>query len=55
MHGAPIMLYALIQIRQQEIERATRYAWHRTEASAPVAAGRSRRRRVRLDAVAGGC
>lgn len=29
MHGAPIMLYALIRIRQQERERATRDARHR--------------------------
>lgn len=55
MHGAPIMLYALVQIRQQEIERATRYAWHRTDVSAAVAAERPRPRPVRLDAVAGGC
>ena len=55
MHGAPIMLYALVQIRQQELERATRYAWQRAEAAEPVAARRSRPRRVRLDTVAGGC
>lgn len=52
MHGAPIMLYALIQIRQQEMERATRYASHRTEASAPVAAGRPRPRAGRRRASA---
>lgn len=55
MHGAPIMLYAFIQIRQQEMERATRYAWHRTEATGPVAARQSRPRPVRLDTVTGGC
>ena len=55
MHGAPIMLYALAQIRQQELERATRYAWHRTDLSEPAAAHRRRLRRVRLDTVAGGC
>ena len=55
MHGAPIMLYALVQIRQQEMERATRYAWHRTDLSEPATARRSRRRRVRLDTVADGC
>jgi hypothetical protein len=55
MHGAPIMLYALMRIRQQELERATRYAWHRTAATKPTAARAPRSRPVRLDAVAEGC
>ncbi len=55
MHGAPIMLYALIQVRQQEMERANRYAWHRRDQSEPVEPHRARPRRVRLDTVTGGC
>jgi hypothetical protein len=55
MHGTPIMLYALIQIRQQEMERATRYAWHRTELAEPAVSRRAQPRQVRLDTVAGGC
>jgi hypothetical protein len=58
MHAGPFVLYHLAQIRQQELDRRARTAWHRE----PAAAARARPSRepaatsaARLDAVAPGC
>ena len=55
MNGMPYVLYALSQIRQQEIERAARTAWQRETTPKPAAQRRRATRRVRLDTVADGC
>jgi hypothetical protein len=55
LHGGPFVLYALSQIRQQEIQRNARDAWQRSARSEAVAPRRPRPRPVRLDTVAGGC
>ena len=45
MNAAPFALYALGQIRQQEIERNARTAWQRVTRDAPRPGPRARRRR----------
>ena len=55
MQAGPFVLYALSQIRQQEIERAARTAWYRTAPPEPVATRQLRTRKARLDTVADGC
>jgi hypothetical protein len=52
-HAGPFFLYALGQIRRQEIERASRDHWQRVPE--PVARRQALPRQVRLDTVAGGC
>jgi hypothetical protein len=56
MNAAPFVLYALSQIRQQELDRKARVAWQhpapgRRRRPAPIV----RDAAVRLDAVAQGC
>jgi hypothetical protein len=55
MHGAPFVLYALSQLRQQEIQRNARDAWQRSAPLERVAPRRPQTRPVRLDAVEPGC
>lgn len=55
MNAAPFALYALGQIRQQEIERNARTAWQRVTRDAPRPGPIARDAAVRLDAVAQGC
>jgi hypothetical protein len=55
MNGMPYVLYALSQIRQQEIERTARTAWQRAATPEPPAQNRRPTRQVRLDTVADGC
>ncbi len=56
MNGGPFVLYALGQLRQQELERKARTAWQCGTTAKPAATARQpRKRSVRLDAVAGGC
>ena len=57
MHAGPFVLYHLAQIREQELERRARIAWHRREpdrapSTRPAAASTAK---ARLDAVAPGC
>jgi hypothetical protein len=54
-HAGAFVLYALSQIRRQEIERASRDHWQRLAAPEPVAPRRTHQRAVRLDTVARGC
>ncbi|MDX6377382.1 MAG: hypothetical protein QOE98_1685 [Gaiellaceae bacterium] len=54
-HAGPFFLYALGQIRRQEIERASRDHWQRVAEPEPVARRQALPRQVRLDTVAGGC
>ena len=55
MQAAPFVLYAISQIRQQEIERTARTAWQRATPPERVATRPTRPRQVRLDTVADGC
>jgi hypothetical protein len=55
MNGGPFVLYALSQLRQQEIERKARTAWWHGTTPQPPARDRRRARAVALDTVADGC
>ena len=55
MHAGPFVLYHLAQIREQEIERRARVAWHRSEAARTPSARPTGAAQARLDAVAPGC
>ena len=55
MQVGPFVLYALAEIRQQEIERKARTAWQRQAPAVPRPAPVVRDAAVRLDAVAQGC
>ncbi len=55
MYAGPFVLYAISQIRQQEIERTARTAWQRAKPPEPAATRPSRPCQVRLDTVADGC
>jgi hypothetical protein len=54
-HAGAFVLYALSQIRRQEIERASRDHWQHLAVPEPVAPRRTHQRAVRLDTVARGC
>jgi hypothetical protein len=55
MNAAPFVLYALSQIRQQELDRKARVAWQSQTPAAPRSQPVVRDTAVRLDAVAQGC
>jgi len=55
MNGGPFVLYALSQLRQQEIEKKARNAWRSASTAEARARPRHRGRAVRLDTVVGGC
>ena len=55
MNAAPLALYALGQIRQQEIDRKARTAWQYSTRDARGSGPIVRDAAVRLDAVAQGC
>jgi hypothetical protein len=55
MHAGPFVVYALAQIRQQELDRKARTAWLYGTPDAPRREAVVRTSSVRLDAVAQGC
>jgi hypothetical protein len=55
MNGSPFVIYALSQLRQQEIERKARDAWRYGTTPQSPAPDRRRTHPVALDTVAEGC
>jgi len=55
MNAAPFALYALAQIREQELERRARTAWQRRAPEEQHTGPVVRHAGIHLDAVAQGC
>jgi hypothetical protein len=55
MNAAPLALYALARIRDQELDRRARSAWQRQAREAPQPGPVVRQTAVHLDTVAQGC